>query len=1202
MDKKITLTKAQNAEIARDFQTAVRLYKELLRDEPDNLEYLSAIGSNYVKANEDEKALPFYQKIIDLFPHSISAMNSMGGIYRRLKRYDESVEILKKALEENKEPGTLNYTLGFTYREMGKFDEGIECFEIVVNENPNDVLAYNHLGSIYAAKEDFEKAILSYKKGLQIDQNHPILNYNIAHSYESLGQYPDAIRSYEAALRTRPGWAEAIHDFSDLLLRCDKTKEAQNLVMRSIKLYPNDSKMLCILGYIFLTQYDFDAAEKSFKKAKKINPEDVSILSGLTEALEKGEKIEEALQTIEEALYLDPENLSLQKQEISTLLSSNEYEEAFKKIDTLCKLNEDDVQLLDLYSQYYACMNDVESTNYYHNKIAKIDKNYKKHILSAAKRFSQIGEIDHAEQFAKAYIEKTNNDPEGYNTLGKLYSKSGDVDKAIVSYNKGLKLNKDNVYAGKQIAELLKSKIVNEPEEPSPIPVAEPESIPAEPNESFEVPTEEADFDFDSMGQNEKMMELPTSSEDEFWGGLGTEFEDSSEADKIELPKKEPEIVGMEELADEESVKSLGDLAPELEPEQSQGLPIEDDFDFDSFGFADDSEGEEIQGLSPIYESAEESPVEDFAEESSVVAGGGELETNQISENKTLSSDTASLANQDEMIGNLKEKLQESIINSANLAVETAMNAQKMAQQVADEQSKISELQKALEEKQIETEQMQEELVMQQIKAEQLQQQLLEKQYEAENSVQQEPELESEPVIEQVSEPEIESQQEGLELVDNFDLLMNSEMNLEPIQSETTENSETESEIKTETESEIDAETESEIKNEVGESTSQEYSDSESVEEKINFDGAVFEEDLLDLGLDEEPTEALPEESFEEVVEQSFELPEEAPVEETSEVKIEESEKETAEEELEELDNVEFTPIESEEDEITSQQMFYLVNDNIIPDVDEIIEDEKSLEIDDLIFDILIGEYEFPTVDAILADMLLKLSDEEIHIIKQFQAEKKSSDFEKRLASDALVTEDEFAEVFEEESVIEEGAELYEENDEVFVNEEVSEQEYEETVEVQEIVNEDVVEQESQDVSELQQMFQKIESVLKDEDICQKYKSELEMFKKLKLLMDFIPQELSDSVNTNKLRVQIEYIIAKISGKPGLLKTVSSLIESGYFGEESEAEFQSLSQEELSQDQIKSVLEYAKKLALNLEDSVLSDSLCEVAEEIIQKI
>jgi len=511
-------------------------------------------------------------------------------------------------------------------------------------------------------------------------------------------------------------------------------------------------------------------------------------------------------------------------------------------------------------------------------------------------------------------------------------------------------------------------------------------------------------------------------------------------------------------------------------------------------------------------------------------------------------------------------------------------------------------LQKALEEKQIETEQMQEELVMQQIKAEQLQQQLLEKQYEAENSVQQEPALESEPVIEQVSEPEIESQQEGLELVDNFDLLMNSEMNLEPIQSETTENSETESEIKTEAESEIDAETESEIKNEVGESTSQEYSDPESVEEKINFDGAVFEEDLLDLGLDEEPTETLPEESFEEFVEQSFELPEEAPVEETSEVMIEESEKETAEEELEELDNVEFTPIESEEDEITSQQMFYLVNDNIIPDVDEIIEDEKSLEIDDLIFDILIGEYEFPTVDAILADMLLKLSDEEIHIIKQFQAEKKSSDFEKCLASDALVTEDEFAEVFEEESVIEEGAELYEENDEVFVNEEVSEQESEETVEVQEIVNEDVVEQESQDVSELQQMFQKIESVLKDEDICQKYKSELEMFKKLKLLMDFIPQELSDSVNTNKLRVQIEYIIAKISGKPGLLKTVSSLIESGYFGEESEDEFQSLSQEELSQDQIKSVLEYAKKLALNLEDSVLSDSLCEVAEEIIQKI
>ena len=214
--------------------------------------------------------------------------------------------------------------------------------------------------------------------------------------------------------------------------------------------------MLCVLGQIFLTQYDFDSAEKTFKKANSITPENVEILSGLAEALEKGEKIQEALDAIENAIAIEPENLDLQKQLAGTLLSASDFEEAFRKIDTLYKENEDDLQILDLYGQYYACMDDEESTNYYHKRIDQVDKNYKKHLLSTAKRFSQIGKKERAESYAKNYIEKHVNDPEGYNVLGKVYAKAGDYDNAIISYNKGIELSKDNIFANKQLSELLK--------------------------------------------------------------------------------------------------------------------------------------------------------------------------------------------------------------------------------------------------------------------------------------------------------------------------------------------------------------------------------------------------------------------------------------------------------------------------------------------------------------------------------------------------------------------------------------------------------------------------------------------------------------------------------------------------------------------------------------------------------------------------
>ena len=57
MERTLLLTKAQNAEISRDFQTAARLYKELLNLEPDNLEYLSSLGSIYVKSKRKSTSL-----------------------------------------------------------------------------------------------------------------------------------------------------------------------------------------------------------------------------------------------------------------------------------------------------------------------------------------------------------------------------------------------------------------------------------------------------------------------------------------------------------------------------------------------------------------------------------------------------------------------------------------------------------------------------------------------------------------------------------------------------------------------------------------------------------------------------------------------------------------------------------------------------------------------------------------------------------------------------------------------------------------------------------------------------------------------------------------------------------------------------------------------------------------------------------------
>ena len=460
-EKELNLTKAQNAVLSHDWGTAARLYKLLLKDDDSNIAYLKALANVYVKSNEDEKAIPYYEQIINFYPHDIDAMNSLGAIYRRIKQYQKSVEILKKAQHEQN-ISSVNYNLGFTFKEMGNYEDAIECFESVITENPDDVLTYNHLGSIYLLQKNYEKSVNSFKHGLQVDQNHPILNYNLARCYAESKNYRDSIKYFEKALRTRPGWIEAVRDFSDVLVKCQKNSSAQELVERTIKMHPQNADLLCILGNIFLSQFDYDNAVKTFEKAEEIEPNDVKILMGFSEALEKGDRIDEALEKAVEAADLSPLNPDVRKRYIHTLLSAQKYDQALEHVKELEETEGDDLQVLDLYGQYYICRGNEEVANLYYQKIKEKNQEYDDYILNASDRFMQTGNLDKAEEYAKKFVAKREKIPEGYNQLGQIYVAKGEWNKAKSVLEKSSTFRNPNVLAKKKL-ERVNTEINNNP-------------------------------------------------------------------------------------------------------------------------------------------------------------------------------------------------------------------------------------------------------------------------------------------------------------------------------------------------------------------------------------------------------------------------------------------------------------------------------------------------------------------------------------------------------------------------------------------------------------------------------------------------------------------------------------------------------------------------------------------------------------------
>ena len=610
-DSNIMLERAKAALIARDYSLAAKIYKNLILEEPENVDYKMQLGNLYVKAGKDDQALTLFKQVEKADNENLDALIAISGIYRRQKKFEESVAFLEQALvicEGNpKVRAKISYNLGFTYRQMGNYDEAIKCFEEVVEDNPSDVLANNHLGAIYAFKGNHTKAIEAYNRGLKYDANHPILQFNIAKSYAEIGEISKAQSFYEGALRAKPGWTEAIEAYADLLLGENKVAEADTAVTQALELYPDDVRMHTAKGNVYNRQSIFVDAEKEYKKALDVDENYKNALTGLATSLEKQEKYDEAIETISKAESLNPTDERIMKQAAHIHISANKLESAYEKIVKLQNLIQNDVQTINLLGQYYIRKNNPVKAEECFANIKKIDPDYNEIYRDWAERLIQQGDDKRAEPYLHAAIQKNPNDSTAMVHLGKLYERQSQVGKALQFYKKATAADSFNNLSKVSAERILEN------------------------NESLARLDAEGLFsttpiDFDALFSGGKVTSDSSENADEQKPAENTEntVDFDMEPKKDALSSVVPE--GLLSDSGEISLVENDSLFNEEVSESDIALPVsepDEDFNFEQFGSeklanASSSVSDDIESVANLLESSEnafdDNRVSDFDE------------------------------------------------------------------------------------------------------------------------------------------------------------------------------------------------------------------------------------------------------------------------------------------------------------------------------------------------------------------------------------------------------------------------------------------------------------------------------------------------------------------------------------------------------------------------------------------------------------
>ncbi len=255
--EKLSTSAFQNHQ-KRDLKVAEKLYKKILKLNPNHFESNFYLGIISAQTNNFNKAKQLLNKAIQIQPNFIDAHYNLGNVQNELGEFEQAASSYQKAIEIQPNYANAHYNLGLILKKLGKFEKAISSYKKAIEINSNFIAAYNNLGIVFKELKEFERARNSYQKAIEIQPNYASAHYNLGNVQNELGVFEQAASSYQKAIEIQPNYASAYHNLGFLLSNLGKYDEATQSCRQAIKIKTDYAKAYSMLLFNLNYKTDFN--------------------------------------------------------------------------------------------------------------------------------------------------------------------------------------------------------------------------------------------------------------------------------------------------------------------------------------------------------------------------------------------------------------------------------------------------------------------------------------------------------------------------------------------------------------------------------------------------------------------------------------------------------------------------------------------------------------------------------------------------------------------------------------------------------------------------------------------------------------------------------------------------------------------------------------------------------------------------------
>jgi len=256
-----------------DLRGAANVCRDILKEDPDNWEFLHLLALTLNEAGLAEQALPLLQRCLAIRGADSSLLFNYGVVLRKLSRIHEAARAFRHAADAAPERFDCWFNYGEALRRLGKLDDAVAALSKAADIEPGNPDAWYILGNVRLEQGQFEAAIDYLGSALEGAPRHADALNNLGLALKGAGKLDEAIEAFQRSVLADPD-APASHDnLGNVRALMGDVPGAILSFREALRLKPDYADARFNLAEVLFNQRDFVAAETEFRLVTKTDPE-----------------------------------------------------------------------------------------------------------------------------------------------------------------------------------------------------------------------------------------------------------------------------------------------------------------------------------------------------------------------------------------------------------------------------------------------------------------------------------------------------------------------------------------------------------------------------------------------------------------------------------------------------------------------------------------------------------------------------------------------------------------------------------------------------------------------------------------------------------------------------------------------------------------------------------------------------------------